>query len=128
MPAYDDSSFDPPAPIARVSLRNPESNETVIDVPMLIDSGSDLTLLPAAFVQQIGPNLPTERDYELEAFDGTRTVARSVRLELKFLKHKFTGRFVLLDSSCGILGRNVLNHFALVLDGPNLTWAESIAR
>jgi hypothetical protein len=125
MPAYDDSRFDPPAPVARVSLRNPESHETIIDVPMLIDSGSDLTLLPAAFVQQLGPSVPMERDYELEAFDGSKTVAKSVRLELKFLKHKFTGRFVLLDSPSGILGRNVLNHCALILDGPNLTWAES---
>ena len=93
MPAYDDSRFDPPAPIARVSLRNPESHGTITDVPMLIDSGSDLTLLPAVFVEQLGPNVPSERDYELEAFDGSKTVARSVRLELKFLKHKFKGRF-----------------------------------
>jgi hypothetical protein len=128
MPAYDQSRFDPPAPVALVSLRNPESHETVIDVPMLIDSAADLTLLPTAFVRRLGPSVTTERDYELEAFDGSKTVARSVKLELKFLKHKFTGRFVLLDSPCGILGRNVLNHFALVLDGPNLTWTESITR
>lgn len=125
MPAYDHSGFDPPAPVARVSLRNPESHEFIVDVPMLIDSGSDLTLLPSAFVHQLGPNVPTERDYELEAFDGSKMVAGSVRLELKFLNHKFTGRFVLLNSLCGILGRNVLNHFALILDGPKLTWAES---
>ena len=44
MPVYDDSRFDPPAPVARVSLRNPESLETVSDITMVIDTGADMTL------------------------------------------------------------------------------------
>ena len=46
MPAYDTRLFHPPAPLARVTLRNPETGKTVSDVPMLVDSGADVTLLP----------------------------------------------------------------------------------
>src|SRR5215469_5881665 len=46
MPAYDDRLYVPPAPVARVVLRHPERAEGVENVPMLIDSGADATLLP----------------------------------------------------------------------------------
>ncbi len=54
MPAYDDRHFHPPAPVARVSLRHPESGESVENVPMQIDSGADVTLLPASAVASLG--------------------------------------------------------------------------
>ena len=47
MTAYDDDGFDPPAPVARVVLRHPDSAVSVTGVRMLIDSGADATLLPA---------------------------------------------------------------------------------
>ena len=50
MPAYEDSHFHPPAPLARVGLRHPEKGTTLSDVLMLIDSGADVTLLPLASV------------------------------------------------------------------------------
>ncbi len=43
MPAYDDGRFAPAAPVARVSLRHPESGASSADVFMLIDSGADAT-------------------------------------------------------------------------------------
>jgi hypothetical protein len=47
MPAYNDLLFDPPAPVAFLTLRNPANNVIVTNVPMLIDSGADVTLLPS---------------------------------------------------------------------------------
>jgi hypothetical protein len=46
MPAYDATLFAPPAPLARVTLRNPVSGAVLPDVPMLLDSGADVTLVP----------------------------------------------------------------------------------
>jgi hypothetical protein len=46
MPTYDDHFFHPPAPLVRVTLRNSQDGETVSNVPMLIDSGADVTLVP----------------------------------------------------------------------------------
>ena len=52
MPSYDSFLFTPPAPLARVIIRNPLSGATVSDVPMLLDTGADVTLLPQAFVER----------------------------------------------------------------------------
>jgi hypothetical protein len=62
--------------------------------------------------------------YELMAFDGTPCLSQVVRLDLVFLKRTFKGRFLILNQEWGILGRDILNHLSLHLDGPNLIWAE----
>jgi hypothetical protein len=46
MPPYDDVLFAPPAPVVRVVVRHSEREQSIADVPMLIDSGADATLLP----------------------------------------------------------------------------------
>lgn len=53
MPEYDSNRFDPPAPLAIVSLRNPETGKTVSDIPMLIDSDADASLLPRATIDEL---------------------------------------------------------------------------
>ena len=50
MPAYDASRFNPPAPSATVTLRNQDNHKSVVDVPMLLDSGADVTLIPQACI------------------------------------------------------------------------------
>ena len=122
MPTYDSTQFDPPAPLARVTLRTLNNGKIVTDVPMLIDSGADLTLIPARFIEDLRLKVDHSESYELEGFDGNRSMAKSVQLELVFLRRRFRGRFLLVNSQSGILGRNVLNHFAILLDGPGLSW------
>lgn len=122
MPAYDSNRFNPPAPLARVSLRAPHNGNVVSDVPMLIDTGSDLTLIPERSINELNLDFEQNESYELTAFDGHRSVAKSVQLNLVFLGRTFKGRFVVVNSESGILERNVLNYFALVLDGPGLSW------
>jgi len=122
MPAYDSNRFDPPAPLARVNLRSLQNGNIVSGVPMLIDSGSDLTLIPEVSINELNLNLDHNETYELTGFDGRRSVAKSVQLDLGFMGRTFRGRFVVVNSESGILGRNVINRFALLLDGPGLGW------
>ena len=124
MLAYDRSLFDPPAPLARVTLRHPATGRTVPDVPMLIDSGADITLLPAAAVAELGLDATAREEYELMGFDGATSVSRSVQADLLVLRRVFRGRFLLTAQDWGILGQGVLNHLSLVLDGPSSSWGE----
>lgn len=80
MPAYDAAGFDPPAPVARVTLRNPENGAVVAAVELLIDTGADITLLPRGAVEQTGSMPIGDQQYELLGFDGTRTSAPVVLL------------------------------------------------
>jgi hypothetical protein len=124
MPAYDSKVFDPPAPLARVNLRALHNGAIVTGVPMLIDSGADVTLVPRTFINELRLELDQNESYELASFDGQEGTTKSVQLDLVFQTRTFRGRFLLINSESGILGRNVLNHFALVLDGPGLSWKE----
>ena len=124
MPAYDSNLFDPPAPVAIVSIRDPTSGSTAKNVPMLIDSGSDVSLVPRTSVAELDLEIDPNAGYELEGFDGRRTMAQVAQLDLIFVEKAFRGNYVVIDSNVGILGRDVLNHVAVLLDGPRLNWHE----
>jgi hypothetical protein len=107
-----------------VTLIAPGGDKPVSGVLLLLDTGADVTLLPRSAVERLGLSpLPGQR-YELLAFDGSRSVARAVALDLVFLNRVFRGRYLLIDDEHGILGRDVLNHAALLLDGPRQSWGE----
>ena len=45
-------------------------------------------------------------------------------LDLIFLNRRFRGRYLLTDDDAGVLGRDILNHLALLIDGPGTQWTE----
>ena len=124
MPTYDAELFEPPAPVARVTLRQYENGGSLSDVPMLIDVGADITLVPVSAISILNIPIETGDGCKLKGFDGTVTTSQVVQLDLVFLRRKFRGRYALTDEECGILGRDVLNHLSLLFDGPRLTWEE----
>ena len=123
MPSYDSAHFSPPAPVARVTLQSPDNGGTVSEIRLLMDTGADITLLPRSAVEQLGIS-PVEQRYELMGFDGSKSFASAVVLDLVFLKRRFRGQYLLTDEENGIVGRDILNHVALILDGPNQQWIE----
>lgn len=124
MPAYDTELFDPPAPLAQVTLRNPQNGAVLSDVLMLMDSGADVTLIPQASVESLGAVLIPKKYYELAGFNGNISLAPVVRLELILLGRTFRGQFLLVDQKWGVIGRNILNAVSILLDGPHLIWKE----
>ena len=115
MPTYDASRFDPPAPVARVALRNPQSGATVSNMLLLLDTGADITLLPRTAVERLGVPLLADQHYELMGFDGSKSFASVVVLDMIFLRRAFRGRYLLIEEDHGILGRDILNHVTLLL-------------
>jgi hypothetical protein len=95
---------------------------------MLLDSGADVSLVPRQIASALEALIEPDTHYELAGFDGSSSVAAAVRLEMIFCRRTFRGRFLLVDQTWGILGRNVLNAVPLVFDGPHLTWEEWLAR
>ena len=122
MQAYEAGRFDPPAPVAFVTVRSEQLGIEIHNVPMLLDTGADVSLLPRSHAGQLVS--PDAKQYELEAFDGTKSTAPAVNVELQFVGKSFRGQFLLIDSWHGVLGRNVLNNLSLLLDGPSRKWME----
>jgi hypothetical protein len=124
MVEYDSTLFEPAAPIARVDLRNVDTEKTQAGIPMLLDTGADVTLIPQGVLGLLELQADFNRCYELVGFDGSSSLVPIVRLEVVFCGRSFRGQFLLTDQPWGVLGRNVLNMVPLIFDGPNLQWDE----
>lgn len=124
MPPYDTLYYDPPAPVALVTLRDMSGAASVRDVTLLLDTGADITLLPREAVEHLGVDVLSGKDYELVGFDGSRSTAQAVDLEMIFLRKAFRGRYLLVDEDRGVLGRDVLASVILLLHGPRQEWRE----
>jgi hypothetical protein len=119
---YDGQLYTPPAPVARLTLRTPDGLKAVTDVPAVLDTGADVTLLPRWAVEQLGLTPETDAGVRLAWFDGSIRSAETVELEASFQGGRFRGRYALVDQPHGIVGRNLLNHFRLLFDGPTKAW------
>jgi hypothetical protein len=85
MPRYDAENFDPPAPVAFVTLRNPATGVSLSDVPMLLDTGADVTLLPSQYLEELDIQPDNDKIYEVQGFSGDSKLVRMAELELIFL-------------------------------------------
>jgi gag-polyprotein putative aspartyl protease len=110
----------PPAPFILVTIANPLTGAEVRDVPAQLDTGADRSLIPQAIVDALGLN-----------FSGSMTiggVGGSVE-EMKlypasFSIHRLTPHVIEVLDHPGepwvLLGRDMLNSYRLLLDGPGL--------
>ncbi len=118
-----DASYDPPAPIEKIAIKTSESGERLRDVKMLLDTGSDITLLPKTNLLELGIE-PSDKTFELIGFDGHIIKSEIYHLQVIFLGKRFTGNYCAIDDVVGILGRDILNQITIIFDGPGLEWEE----
>jgi hypothetical protein len=120
---YDGHLYQPPAPVVSLTLRTLDGRDlTLANVPALLDTGADITLLPRWAIDQLALIPLTDESVKLTWFDGSIRSAESVELEASLQGGRFQGRYALIDQAHGIVGRNLLNHFRLLFDGPAKTW------
>lgn len=124
MSEYDSENFDPPAPVAHVTLRNPATGDVLTNIPMLIDTGADVTLVPSEAVEKLGIKTEENKAFEVQGYNGETTNLKSARLDLLFLNKTFKGEYLLTNRSIGILGRNILNKLRILFDGLRGEWKE----
>ena len=124
MPTYDEARFNPSAPMGLMVFHNPRNGWRMNDVPMLLDSGADVTFIPRTVVDQLDARLLPDVSYEVSGFDGSVSLASAVQLEMIFLNKTFRGNYLVVDQAWGIVGRDILNLLSLLFDGPHLTWDE----
>lgn len=91
---------------------------------MILDTGSDITLLPRSSVESLGVLAFGNTKYYLTGFDGSTIAAETFKLQAIFWGKRFVGNYCVIDDAIGIPGRDILNEFTLIYDGPNLEWEE----
>ena len=123
MTPYDGQLYQPPAPVASLTLRTLDGrSQTLANVPAILDTGADVTLLPRWAIEQLRLIPLTDDSIKLAGFDGSTNSAELVEWEASFQGGRFQGRYAIIDQPHGIIGRNLLNHFRLLFDGPTQIW------
>jgi hypothetical protein len=114
------AQLNPPAPFVNVSLRCPATGTQVANLPALVDSAADHSVLPGATVAALG--LVEDGRLLFQGFAGDVLELPVFLTEVRV--HDLPPllvRAVLGEREPFILlGRDVLNSYRIVLDGPQL--------
>jgi predicted aspartyl protease len=109
-------SFDPPAPVVSLRLKAPGGTE-VRSIDAKIDSGADLCCVPEHLVRAL--DLPPVRIVRAAGFAGAAREAVVFRVDIEIHGLEFPRAETLAFSRpYALVGRNVLRHVVVRLDGP----------
>ena len=110
----------PPAPLMHVTVRPPERGTAVSDLPALLDTAADITVIPARVAEEL-QLIPLD-EVPIGGFDGRVSWVSTflVQLALRQSTPKVIRVVASRDEPYVLLGRDVLNDYRAILDGPLL--------
>jgi predicted aspartyl protease len=110
----------PPAPFVHVTVRPPHEGSAGVVVPAQIDTAADLSVIPGRLVEEL-QLVPLDSVSAL-GFGGHLVTLPTFLVEMQVRELDPVTVKVLAshDEPYGLLGRDVLNRFTILLDGPNL--------
>lgn len=114
------TQFTPAAPLVHVALRSPDGTRQVAGLPAQLDTASDRTVVPLDVVQQLGL---VQMDQITVVGIGGSTLSIPtflVQVEIRQLQPLLVEVAASSGEPMVLLGRDVLNLFKIVLDGPQL--------
>lgn len=115
------SEFDPPAPVIAVRIAHFATGVAVDDFPAQIDHGADRSVIPASLVDAL-ELVPLDRITVRGFLGKPEEMSRyAVQVTPKGLRPVEVTVLTSMEEQVIILGRDVLNQFRVVLDGPNQT-------
>lgn len=132
MSKYDTEEFDPPAPTLKVRISVPDYSESLRDAIlhdgfMLIDTGADIGCVPKRIIRQLelsrGYMLPYT-DVSIQGVNGASETYNAYMLiiDAEGLGKTIEAELVAMDNESFIIGRDVINQFRILFDGPQSIW------
>jgi predicted aspartyl protease len=111
----------PPAPFIYIEVTAPTQPTRAERIPALIDIGADITAIPQRLVNQL--SLVKFSEVGVGGFRSDAEPADTFLVTLQIHEWHIEAIEVVSDNGgYALLGRDVLNQFLLVLDGPNLVF------
>ncbi len=111
---------NPPGPFIHVHLTSPDGSRELRDVPAQIDTGADLTVVPESTVDEL--HLVAAEEITVAGLGNQQLAAMTYYLQaaVRDGKSVFIEVIANPDEPNMLLGRNFLNYFHIVLNGPEL--------
>lgn len=115
------STLDPPGPMVDVAIRPIGRTEPRHTLPGKLDTGADITVIPPSLVDDL--QLIPEMPIVMMSYDGIETERTAYFVDLEIAGHKLESvEAVAAPRDNVLLGRDVLNHFLITLNGKDLTF------
>jgi hypothetical protein len=117
--------YSKPSPITHIYVFNPSSQNqrqrNVVEV--IADTGAGITSLPQEVIDALGPLQYTTINVR-SPFDRNRQTAMGLYSVCLRIENGITHEIEVLGipRKYGILGRDILNNYKIVLDAPNRRW------
>lgn len=117
------TQLTPPAPFVHVSISHPVDQSLVVtDLPAQIDTAADYTVIPWRVVEQL--QLVQLDQVPVGGFGGHISYSPTflVGVTIRQLSTVMVAVLGSRDEPFVLLGRDVLNNFRILLDGPDLAF------
>ena len=112
-----DQNVKPPAPFIDVVVSHAEDTAQTANVRAIIDTAADISAIPIGMVDQLGP--PITKKLLVKGFDDVPTSVFTYNVLFEVAQVRFKNlRVIATPRAYVILGRDVLNHFYIHLNGP----------
>ncbi len=118
--AYD-TSTQPPALFIKFDVVSPQDSTQRRSTQGLLDTGAEVSVLPVEILTAL--QIPKASSMSVESWDGSPTPVTTYIVTLGIADaHLDSIEVVAAQMPYAILGRDVLNHFILTLNGKDLTF------
>jgi hypothetical protein len=124
MPSYGMVQSDLyPAPQTSVVVLSPVGGKKTRRIDALLDTGAECTCVPAADIERLGACLDYNYIDCIGPVGQGQMTAYTVHLRIGYLGDDFEDIEVIATSRpYALIGRDILNQFRLVFDGPHEVW------
>ncbi len=111
------SDYHPAMPIVELSIGLP-SAETVLDLQGIVDSGADATIIPVRYLLGLGARRSRKAIMRGVTSDAALVDLYAVAIQLGPYRQGFVEVVADLSGDETIIGRDILNHLSVTLNGP----------
>jgi hypothetical protein len=111
------SNFNPAMPVIDINVRR-EADEDSVSVIAIVDSGADNTMIPVSYLDQL--NIQKARTAWMVGVGGNRSAVTLywVFIEFGTFPSLYTEVIGAINPDEIIIGRDIINQYAVLLNGP----------
>ena len=110
-------TYFPSAPFVTVKVNNYDGDADSVVVQAQLDSGADATMLPISVLEKVGARF--EATHIARDFSGSSHTVDLYSAAVRLAGQTFYLRVIAQENTYeGIVGRDILNHLVVTLNGP----------